>query len=80
MDRDILQEMTPIFCEVFGDADLTITQTTSAADIEGWDSLTHIELIVAVEKHFGVQFKSFDLKRLENAGDLADLVKAKLPA
>lgn len=75
-----MSELTPVFREVFGDETLQINRATSAADIEQWDSLTHIELIVAVEQHFGVRFQSMDLKKLENVGDLADTVGAKLAA
>lgn len=80
MERNILMELQPVFREVFGDETIQLNRNTSAVEIEDWDSLTHIELIVAVEQHFGIQFKSMDLKKLENVGDLADLVKTKLSA
>lgn len=80
MERDILLELAPVFREVFGDENLMISRHTSAADIEQWDSLTHIELIVAVEQHFGIRFQSMDLKKLENVGDLVDLIQKKLSA
>lgn len=77
MEKDILQEVTAIFRDVFGDENLTVTRKTTAADVEQWDSLTHIEMIVAVEKHFGIRFNSMDLKKLENVGDLADMIGQK---
>lgn len=80
MERDILAELTPIFRDVFGDEVMNIGRQTTADDVEGWDSLTHIEMIVAVEKHFGIRFKSFDLQKLQNVGDLADMIKLKLAA
>lgn len=78
MQRNIISELTSVFQEVFGDNELKIDRTTSAADIEQWDSLTHIELIVAVEQRFNIRFQSMDLKKLENVGDLADLVQKKV--
>ena len=80
MEKDIFGELTSIFRDVFGEDNIRLNRETSAADIEQWDSLTHIEMIVAVEKHFGIQFKSLDLKKMENVGDLADMVKAKMEA
>lgn len=70
--------LTTVFREVFGDDSIEPGRETTAVDIAGWDSLTHIELIVAVEQHFGIRFKSLDLKKLDSVGDLVDAVKAKL--
>lgn len=78
MERDILEEMTGVFREVFDDETTHLSRSTTAADVAGWDSLSHIEMIVAMEKHFGIQFKSLDLQKLQNVGDLADLIKQKL--
>lgn len=80
MERNILAELTPVFRDVFGDGDLVLSRETTAADVAAWDSLTHIEMIVAVEQHFGIRFKSLDLKKLDNVGDLVDLVTQKLTA
>lgn len=80
MERDILAGMIPVFREVFGDESLEINTHTTAAQIADWDSLTHIELVVAVEQHFGIQFKSLDLKQLNSVGDLVHLVETKLNA
>ena len=76
----MLEGLTGIFREVFGDDNIQLTDETTADDIEQWDSLTHIEMIVAVEKHFNIRFKSLDLQKLKNVGDLADMVKEKLAA
>lgn len=77
MEKDILGELAVIFRDVFGEETGPISRETTAADVEQWDSLTHIELIVAVEKHFGIRFNSMDLKKLENVGDLADMINKK---
>ena len=58
--------------------DWELADTTVAAEVPGWDSLSHINVIVAVEKHFGVHFKSAEVLRLKNVGDLQRLVDSKL--
>jgi acyl carrier protein len=74
---EIMSALNAVFCEVFEDEDLSITRETSAADIEGWDSLTHVTLILHVEKAFGVRFSSSEVSRLESAGDLEALIAAR---
>ena len=58
--------------------DFDIKDETVAPDVPGWDSLSHINVILAVEKHFKVKFKSYELLRLKNVGDLQKLVDSKL--
>jgi acyl carrier protein len=55
-----------------------LTGATEAAEVPGWDSLSHINVVLAVEKHFGVRFKSAEVLRLRNVGDLQRLVDSKL--
>ena len=66
-----------IFRDLFRDESLAIHAETSAKDIEGWDSLAHITLIVAIEKKFGIKFKLAELQELCNVGDILALVKTK---
>lgn len=73
-----MSRLENVFREVFDDTGISITQATTAENIEQWDSLTHIELIVAAEKEFNIRFSSMDLKKLENVGDLANLISKKL--
>lgn len=69
--------MEGIFRELFRDKSLVIHTETSAKDIEGWDSLAHITLIVAIEKKFGIKFKLAELQDVRNVGDILALVKTK---
>lgn len=55
-----------------------IQDTTTAPEVPGWDSLNHINIILAVEKHFNVKFKSYELLRLKQVGDLQKLLDSKL--
>ena len=74
----ILQELTPIFHDVFDDEGIVLKPEMSAADIEAWDSLTHIRLVVAIEKHFGIKFAFGELQDLKNVGEMADLIAEKV--
>jgi acyl carrier protein len=72
-----LSTLTEVFRHVFEDDELTITRETTAADIESWDSLMHVSLILAVEKQFGVRFSSSEVSSLMNVGMLMELISAK---
>ncbi|MGB7769811.1 MAG: acyl carrier protein [Verrucomicrobiia bacterium] len=74
-------DVQQIFREVFGDDQLVLTDTMTAADIPGWDSLGHLNLIIAMEKRFGIKFATAEISRLkedgQNVGTLLALVGTK---
>ena len=72
--------LTQIFREVFENPALAITRQTTAEDIVEWDSLMHIQLIVAAEKQFDVRFGVGEVEKLQNVGDMLDLIDRKLAA
>ena len=72
---EIFEKLTEIFRDVFDDDTLTISDTTTAADVEDWDSLTHITLLATVEDEFDVKFSMKAVQGLKNVGELADLVQ-----
>jgi acyl carrier protein len=74
----IEQKLLQIFREVFDDDRLETTRETSATDIEDWDSLAQINLVVAAEKTFGVKFSLDELAELNDVGDMLDLITSKL--
>ena len=75
MNRDeVLAKMQGVFRTVFDDDELVINAETTADDIEDWDSLEQINLLVAFEKLFGVKFHAEDVRKLNNVGEMADLV------
>lgn len=79
MDRNLIMEkIQDIFRDVFDDDDLNVTDTTSSDDIEEWDSLSHIQLVVAVEKSFGVKLTSKEILSWEDVGEMADAINEKL--
>ena len=79
MDKEkILQELQPIFQDIFDDEDLVITNETNAAQIEDWDSLAQVRLVAAIENEFSVKFTFNQLQKLKNVGDMVDLIYKKL--
>lgn len=75
----ILDQVQTIFRDVFDDDALIVTGATSARDIEDWDSLTHIQLVTMIEKHFKIRFTIAEITRLKRVQDLLDLIASKLP-
>ena len=73
----IVSRLTPIFRDVFNDDTLVVTEGLTAADVPTWDSLSNINMIVAVEKAFGVKFSIRDVRALKNVGELLALIKRK---
>jgi acyl carrier protein len=76
-ESDIYARLTEIFEEVFDDDSITATPALSAKDVDGWDSLTHIRLILTVEKAFRVKFSTSEIGKMETVGDLVKLIKAR---
>lgn len=75
---EILKQLETIFRDVLDNEGIVLTPQTVADDVEEWDSLTHIQLVVAVEKAFGIRFSSKEILSWANVGDLVDGVAAKL--
>jgi len=74
---DVLTELNGVFRQIFGKGIPEITRGTTADDVEDWDSLTHMMLIAAVEKKFGVKFSFNELPLLQNVGDMVDSIEEK---
>lgn len=72
--EEIFAQLTEIFQDVFDDDEIVLTEETTADDIEDWDSLEQINLLVAIEKQFKIKFQLADVSNLENVGAMADLV------
>lgn len=78
MDRkEVLQQLTPLFLDVLDLEALTLTEETTAKDIDEWDSLTHIQLVVAFEKHFNIRFTSTEIQSWKNIGEIIDTILTK---
>ena len=76
MTREVIfEELTEIFRDIFDDEEIELTDETTADDIEDWDSLEQINLLVAIEKKFSVKFQLSDVNGLANVGDMVSLVQ-----
>jgi acyl carrier protein len=79
MERsDILKRVEEIFREELELDDLVLTDETTADDVEEWDSLSHVQLVAAMEEAFGIEFKSREILSWENIGDLIDSIEKKV--
>lgn len=74
----ILTDLTQVFESVFDQKGLSITPETTSNDVEGWDSMSHVTMLLAVEDHFGIEFQPFEIANLDNVGALVALIEKKL--
>lgn len=78
MDRqEILKQVQEIFRDILDDEEIVLEDSTTAEDVEGWDSLTHIQLIVAIEKQFKIKFTSKEILCWRNIGEMLDSIASK---
>jgi acyl carrier protein len=73
----ILQRVGEIMADTFDLDDLALTPETTAGDVEEWDSLSHVRLIVAIERAFKIKFSNAEIERLRNVGGLVDAIASK---
>ena len=78
MNKDqILEEVQEIFHEVLDNEEIVLNNATTADEVEEWDSLTHIQLIVAIEKNFNIRFTSREILSWQNVGEMIDCIATK---
>ena len=73
--EESLEAVAEILRDIFDNEELPVTEETSSADVEDWDSLEQINILVAIQERFGIQFSLDDVKGLENVGDTLDLIE-----
>ncbi len=76
--EEIYETLHTIFWDVFDDASIRVCDATTAKDVEGWDSLTHITLINTIEDVFGVTFQMKEIVKMKNVGELVDVIQREL--
>ncbi len=74
---EIIEELNEIFTEVIDEGEVSLTAETTANDVDGWDSLNHIQIIYSVEKKYGFKFTLPEIQNLNNVGDLINLIIEK---
>ena len=78
MDKqNILEELQNIFVDVFDSEDLRINLETNASDIEGWDSLAHINLIAAIQEEYDIRFSMDDVTSMKSVNDMIEVIMRK---
>lgn len=75
--EEIYSRLNDVFRDVFDDDSITVNESTTANDIEDWDSLNHITLIEAVESEFGVRFTMGEVSGMKNVGEMAEIIAAR---
>ena len=75
---DVLKKVNEIFIDVLDDPSIVLARATTAKDVDDWDSLTHIELVVAIEKAFKTKFTLAEVQGFRNVGEMCDSLVAKL--
>ena len=76
--NQILKEVNDIFIDVLDDDSIKLNEQTTAKDIDEWDSLNHIQLVVAIDKHFKLRFKTSEINGFNNVGEMCQGIQAKL--
>ena len=73
-ENETFEKLSAVIAETLGLDDVTMTRSTSAEDVDGWDSVAHVQIMVAVEAAFGIRFRTSDMTGLRNVGELADRI------
>jgi acyl carrier protein len=75
---EIIKQLDEIFVDVIDNEDIKLTTETTAGDVDGWDSLSHIQLVVAIEKHFRIRFTAKEIQSWKNVGELVASIQSKI--
>ena len=76
--EEVFEKINEVFRDVFEDDDITVNDDTTAADIEDWDSLEHINLMNAIEQEFGIKFTMGEIVAMKNVGEMANSIMGKI--
>jgi acyl carrier protein len=78
MDREsVIRELDPIFQDILDQPALHLNPHSNASNVDGWDSLAHVNLVMAIEQQMGIRFALGELQTLKNVGEMADIIIKK---
>ncbi len=77
-EEEIYERLNNVFRDVFDDDEIVVNANTTANDIEDWDSLEHINLIVSVEQEFGMKFNMNEVTTMKNVGDMVNIISERI--
>jgi acyl carrier protein len=78
MKMEITERLTKVFRKVFDDESIVLSPGLTANDVDGWDSLSHINLLIAIELEFGIEFKQNEIQSFANVGELMQSIEKKI--
>ena len=76
--EEIYERLNEVFRDVFDDESIEVNENTTSADIEDWDSLEHINLIVAVENEFDIKFNMKEVTTMKNVGEMVEIIRSRI--
>lgn len=76
--EDVFKRVNEVFQDVFDDESIVVVDATNANDIEDWDSLEHINLVVAIEKEFNIKFEMAEVGKMKNVGEMVDIILTRI--
>jgi acyl carrier protein len=79
-ESDIYARLAPIFHEVFEDESIVLTPALTAADVPGWNSFQHVNLVVSIEEAFGIRFQAAEVESMHNLAAMAHQIQTKVAA
>lgn len=77
--QEVTTRVQAVFRDIFDNEDMVIRDDMSARDVEDWDSLTHVNLVAAIEKEFKTRFALAEIQTLKNVGEMIDLILRRVP-
>ncbi len=77
-ENELYDQLQVIYCDILKKDQVRLSAETTAADIDGWDSLTHMILMDKIERHFSIKFKLMDIMKFNNVGDMVACIQKKL--